>query len=78
MSGRHLHRKLENAGAGFRDLQDEIRYAMARSALSEKKVSVESVAQTLGFQESQSFIRWFRRMAGCTPGEYRQRAAQAH
>lgn len=78
MSGRHLHRKLEDAGTGFRDLQDEIRYAMARAELVEKYISVEAVAQTLGFQESQSFIRWFRRMAGCTPGEYRLRAVQTH
>lgn len=78
MSGRHLHRKLEDAGTGFRDLQDEIRYTMARAELVGKNVSVERVAQALGFQESQSFIRWFRRMAGCTPGEYRLRAVPTH
>ena len=46
---------------------------MAQDYLRDTELTVEAIAQRLGFQESQSFIRWFRPLAGTTPGEFRQR-----
>jgi AraC-like DNA-binding protein len=71
MSGRSLHRKLEEEGSGFREILDAVRSDMARELLQDNSLSVDDVAERLGFQESQSFIRWFRRHAGTTPGDYR-------
>lgn len=71
MSGRSLHRKLEEEGSGFREILDAVRSDMARELLQDNSLSVDDVAEKLGFQESQSFIRWFRRHAGTTPGDYR-------
>lgn len=72
MSGRTLHRRLQDDGTSFRDLLDAIRLQLAQELLRESGLTVETVAQRLGFQESQSFIRWFRPLAGMTPGEFRQ------
>lgn len=72
MSGRTLHRRLQEDGSSFRDILDAIRLQMAQELLRESGLTVEAVAQRLGFQESQSFIRWFRPLAGTTPGEFRQ------
>lgn len=72
MSGRTLHRKLQEAGTSFRAVLDGQRLALARDYLRDSALTVEAIAQQLGFQESQSFIRWFRQMAGLTPGEFRQ------
>lgn len=71
MSGRSLHRKLEEQGSGFREILDAVRIDMAREYLRDNALSVDAVAEKLGFRESQSFIRWFRRHAGTTPGDYR-------
>ncbi len=73
MSGRSLHRHLQEQGSSFRDLLDAVRFQMARDYLRDNSLSVDSVAARLGFQESQSFIRWFRRHAGTTPGDFRLR-----
>lgn len=77
MSGRTLHRKLQEDGTSFRDLLDELRLELAKDYLQDSALTVEAVAQQLGFQESQSFIRWFRQVAGTTPGEYRSQLRSA-
>lgn len=74
LSGRTLHRRLQEADTSFRDILDAIRLEMAQDYLRDTELTVEAIAQRLGFQESQSFIRWFRPLAGTTPGEYRQRS----
>lgn len=71
LSGRTLHRHLQEDGSSFRDILDEVRLQMAKDYLRESALTVEAIAQRLGFQESQSFIRWFRPQAGVTPGEFR-------
>lgn len=72
ISGRTMHRRLQDAGTSFRDILDDIRFELARDYLQSPALTVEAIAQQLGFQESQSFIRWFRQVAGATPGEFRQ------
>lgn len=71
MSARSLHRKLEEQGSSFREMLDGLRFELAAEHLRDHSLSVDAVAGKLGFQESQSFIRWFRRHAGTTPGDYR-------
>ncbi|HEX6592622.1 MAG TPA: AraC family transcriptional regulator [Moraxellaceae bacterium] len=71
MSGRSLHRKLQELDSSFRDLLDSVRFDLATEHLRDHALSVDAVASKLGFQESQSFIRWFKRLAGTTPGDYR-------
>lgn len=72
MSGRTLHRRLLEDASSYREILDDIRLQLAQDYLRDSPLTVEAIAQRLGFQESQSFIRWFRPLAGATPGEFRQ------
>lgn len=75
MSTRSFCRRLNDEGSSYRTLLDELRFELARGYLRDPQQSVESTAVRLGFRESHSFIRWFRRLADCTPGEYRRKFA---
>jgi AraC-like DNA-binding protein len=71
MSGRNLHRKLDESGLSFRDLLDEVRLDIARTLLHTSTASITLISEQLGFTESQSFIRWFKKLEKMTPGEFR-------
>jgi AraC-like DNA-binding protein len=75
VSSRQLHRQLEAAGSSYRQLLDEIRLELARDSLRDTATTIEAVGLRLCFSESQSFIRWFRGMAGVTPAEFRRQQA---
>ena len=75
MSGRSLHRKLDEAGCNFRTLIDDVRLVMARQALTTSSVTVAQLGSQLGFGDSQSFIRWFKKLEDITPGEFRTQAS---
>ena len=44
---------------------------VAKEMVFNTKKSVSEIAYELGFQYPQHFSRWFKKQAGCTPGEYR-------
>ncbi|WP_425451915.1 helix-turn-helix domain-containing protein [Isoalcanivorax indicus] len=46
---------------------------VAIELLMEPGLRVEDAGRRLGYSESQSFIRWFRRQTGDTPSRYRSR-----
>ena len=35
-------------------------------------MKLEDIAQRLGYANSQSFVRWFRKQTGKTPGQFRR------
>ena len=73
MSGRSLHRKLIEAGSGYRELLDEVRLDLARQRLRDSGDSVTVIADFLGFNSHQAFLRWFKQASGGqTPGQYRK------
>lgn len=45
---------------------------VAKARMYDTDTSVSEIAYSLGFQYPQHFIRWFKRMTGFTPGEYRE------
>lgn len=71
ISGRHLGRLLANAGLGYRELLDDIRLSMAHGKLKSSARTVADIGDALGFEDAPSFIRWFRKATGNTPGEFR-------
>lgn len=44
---------------------------VAKERIFNTKKSVSEIAYELGFQYPQHFSRWFKKLAGCTPNEYR-------
>lgn len=48
----------------------------AKRLLAHTAESVGALAGQLGFDEPTNFVKFFRREAGCTPGEFRARATR--
>lgn len=44
---------------------------VAKERVFDTSKSISEIAYELGFQYPQHFSRWFKKMAGCTPNEYR-------
>lgn len=44
---------------------------MAKNAILTPELNIKQVSDILGFQQSQHFLRFFKRETGCTPKEYR-------
>lgn len=72
MSPRTLHRRLAEAGTSFEKLLDDTRRELAAEYLRRSDYSVGEVAYLLGFAETSSFNRAFRRWTGTSPSEFRQ------
>ena len=73
VSSRTLRRHLDAQGTSFRAVADEILLSKARHHLRDSQLSVEAIAERLGYAEAASFIRAFRRWTGETPERERWR-----
>jgi AraC-like DNA-binding protein len=73
MSGRSLQRKLQEQGSSFQKLHDAYRHQHSLQLLAHTNLSLLDISLQLGFSESSTFYRAFKRWQGLTPGEYRQR-----
>jgi AraC-like DNA-binding protein len=71
-SPRTLRRRLAAAGTSYQALLDEVRQALAEEMLATDVLTVEDVAQRLGYAEASSFIHAFRRWRGSTPAQFRR------
>lgn len=76
MTSRTLRRRLVEEGTSFRQLQEEVREALAEELLA-SGLTLEQVADALGYGEVSNFIRACRRWKGVTPHQYRERFRQA-
>lgn len=72
MSGRSLQRKLQEHGSSFQQVYDDFRQEKSILLLKDTSLSLLEVSLQLGFSESSTFYRAFKRWQGMTPGEYRQ------
>jgi AraC-like DNA-binding protein len=72
ISSRTLRRRLEDQGSSFRQLQEEVRQALAEELLAIASLNQEEIAERLGYSEVSNFLHAFKRWKGQTPGQYRQ------
>lgn len=72
MSAASLQRHLAVEGSSFQSLKDELRRDLAITRLSTSKVQLAALADELGFADSASFQRAFKKWTGSTPGLYRR------
>jgi AraC-like DNA-binding protein len=70
MSVRNLQRRLQREGTTYREALNGTREEMARAYLEEGRSSVSEIAFLLGFSDSNSFSRAFRRWANQSPRAY--------
>ena len=74
-----LRRRLEDEGASWGQLKDEVRRDLALAHLRDSRLSVGEIAARLGFNDASTFYRAFRKWTGSAPGAWRssRRAASA-
>ncbi len=72
LSPRSLRRKLDQEGTSFRTLVEDERRQVALQFLAGSDMKLDELAIHLGYTDTASFTRAFRRWMACTPGEYRQ------
>lgn len=66
-----LRRRLAEEGQTYQGLKDSVRRELAIAWLSGDDVAMGEIAERLGFADSSSFYKAFRKWFGCNPGHYR-------
>ena len=72
MSPRTLKRRLAEQGLDFRTLLEEARHARALDLLRSTELSLDEIAERLGYSDVANFGRAFRRWAGTSPAARRK------
>ena len=71
-SAQTLRRRLKEEGLTYQELKDQMRRDTALYFLGRGDLSIQDVSEKLGFSESSTFHRAFKKWTGITPGAYRQ------
>jgi AraC-like DNA-binding protein len=72
VSARTLKRRLSAHGTSFRQLTDELRRDRALVLLENPELTVERIAELLGYSDASNFQRAFRRWLGVSPAAFRE------
>lgn len=72
LTGRALSKRLMAQSLRFPDMLDGLRKTLAELYLQDASLSLTEIALLLGFAESSSFSRAFRRWRGVSPNQYRR------
>ena len=73
-----LNRRLRAANITYQALVDDARSQRAKELLGNPQRRVIDIAHELGFRDTTSFVRSFKRWYGTTPGRYRRRIDAVH
>lgn len=66
-----LRRRLGEEGQTYQGLKDSVRRELAIAWLADVDLGLTEIAERLGFADSSSFYKAFRKWFGCNPGHYR-------
>ena len=72
LSPQTLRRRLATEGKSYQTVKDNLRRDAAIHLLLRPELTLEEVAQQVGFSETSTFHRAFKKWTGVTPGLYRQ------
>jgi AraC-like DNA-binding protein len=73
LTARTLRRRLREESTSFAQLRDEVRMALAEALLAGPRLSMEQIAERLGYADATSFVNAFKRCRGRTPHNFRLR-----
>ena len=76
VSERTYRRKLDEAKTSYRAILDEHKRNRCLDMLSQTQIPVNELADVLGYAESASFLRAFKRWTGTTPKRYKSSTLQ--
>lgn len=76
VSSRTMIRHFQAEGTNYRELRDRIHRELATESLRNTDHSVESIALELGYQDTASFRRAFKRWCSSSPAAYRLQSRQ--
>jgi AraC-like DNA-binding protein len=71
MSASTLRRRLAEEGQTYQAIKDSVRKELAIVWLADAEVSFAEIAERLGFADTSSFYKAFRKWSGSNPGHYR-------
>ena len=77
VSPRTLKRKLATGGTAYSALLDHARLERAEQLLASDRLSIDAIAETLGYSDTANFTRAFRRWTKTTPAAYRAKRARS-
>jgi len=72
MPSRTLSARLARRSLRFAEILDSLRQSLAELYLQDRALSLTEIALLLGFAESSSFSRAFRRWRGTSPNQWRR------
>jgi AraC-like DNA-binding protein len=67
-----LRRRLKAEGETYQTIKDQLRRDLAIAYLSSTDLSIRDIALALGFEETSTFHRAFRKWSNLSPGAYRR------
>ncbi len=71
LTPRTLDRRLREFGSSYQAVLDQLRLELSNFYLRESDLSLDEIGSRLGFSETRSFHRSFKRWCGMTPGAFR-------
>ena len=71
MSVRSLQRHLADEGSSYREVVQHAKFEAARELLKQPGLTITDIASETGFANPPHFTRFFRRIAGVSPSDYR-------
>ena len=72
MHSRTLHRKLDAQGTSFTQILEETRRTFSEYFVTKTSISIFEVSQMLGYKDSTSFSRSYKRWHGLSPSNHRK------
>jgi AraC-like DNA-binding protein len=73
LSVRSLRRRLASEGKSFHEVESDALAAIAKHLLRDKQRTIQETADEMGFSDTTTFHRAFKRWTGTTPSAYRDR-----
>ncbi|MBV8187340.1 MAG: AraC family transcriptional regulator [Alphaproteobacteria bacterium] len=67
LTPRTLRRRLQEEGISFVELRDDVRMTLAEELLTGPRLSLEQIAERLGYADATTFVNAFKRCRGRTP-----------
>jgi AraC-like DNA-binding protein len=73
---RTLNRRLQAVGTTFREVLEDVRFEAACQLLQATELTLDDIADALGYAGVSPFTRAFRRRTGSAPGQWRRSSAR--